>query len=472
MLFSSVAFLFYFLPILLVIYYIFKFNTKIKNFILLIFSLIFYAWGEPKIIVVMIVSIILNYLFGILIDKFREKKKIVRVLLVGICGINLSILFVFKYLAFSLEILNQVIGSSISIPRILLPIGISFFTFQSISYVVDIYRNKGRAQKNIFHMALYISFFPQLIAGPIVRYETISDQIDNRKESVNKFSVGCCRFITGLAKKMIIANSMAIVVDNIYFLSEGTGIPMTLAWVGAIAYTLQIFFDFSAYSDMAIGLGLMFGFKFDENFNYPYISKSITEFWRRWHISLGTWFKEYVYFPLGGSRVSNKDKMVRNLFIVWICTGIWHGAALKFIVWALINFIFILIEKITDFENLKISNTIKHIYTLITIIVLWVFFRAENLNIAKEYLISMFTLTNGWHSVYTIMFLKEYGIIFIAAIVFSTPIARKINYHIEKQKAGYGFFNTLYPIVLIIIFTISICYLVVGTYNPFIYFNF
>ncbi len=472
MLFSSVTFLFYFLPLILVLYYIFRFNTKIKNFILLVFSLFFYAWGEPKFILIMITSIISNYIFALFVDKFRDNKKVVKWILIATCAVNLGILYVFKYLAFTVGLLNSIAGTNIIVPTILLPIGISFFTFQALSYVIDVYRNTGKVQKNIFDLALYISFFPQLVAGPIVRYQTVADQIDNRKETIDKFSIGCSRFITGLGKKILISNSMAAVADKIYYINDMSEITMSLAWVGAIAYTLQIFYDFSGYSDMAIGLGLMFGFKFDENFNYPYISKSITEFWRRWHISLSTWFKEYVYIPLGGSRVKNKDIMVRNLFVVWLCTGIWHGASLTFIVWGLFNFVLILIEKIIDFEKLKISKIVKHIYALIMINISWVLFRAVDLDAAKRFFTGMLTPVNGFYSDYTIMFIREYAVIFIIAIVFTTPIAKKINFNIQKERVGYNIYHTMYPIIIMSVFIICVTYLVVGTYNPFIYFNF
>lgn len=294
MLFSSLIFLFYFLPITLVLYYVFRFNRTIQNMILLAVSLFFYAWGEPKFVVIMIVSIIMNYIFGLLVDRYRESKIKVKVFLVLMCAYNIGVLFIFKYLAFALRNISELISTELTIPSIVLPIGISFFTFQGMSYVIDVYRRHGEVQKNPFYVGLYIAFFPQLIAGPIVRYESVAEQILNRKETWNKFSIGTCRFITGLGKKVLISNNMAIVADYIYTMNSQGEIAASLAWLGSIAYTLQIFFDFSAYSDMAIGLGLMFGFKFEENFNYPYISKSISEFWRRWHISLGMWFKSYI----------------------------------------------------------------------------------------------------------------------------------------------------------------------------------
>ncbi|MBU5591654.1 MBOAT family protein [Clostridium sp. MSJ-4] len=472
MLFSSIIFIFYFLPIILILYYAFGFSRKIQNFILLISSLFFYAWGEPKFIIIMVISIIMNYIFGLFVDRYREEKSKARICLILMCICNIGILFVFKYLTFTLRNLNSFLSKPISIPNIVLPIGISFFTFQAMSYVIDVYRKDGEVQKNPFYVGLYIVFFPQLIAGPIVKYETVADQMLNRKETWRKFSVGTCRFIIGLGKKVMISNNMAIVADYIYTMSGQGSIAASLAWLGSIAYTFQIFFDFSAYSDMAIGLGLMFGFKFEENFNYPYISKSISEFWRRWHISLGNWFKTYVYFPLGGSRVSNKDIMIRNMLIVWVLTGVWHGAEWTFILWGLLNFVFLTIERFVMFEKIKNHNILKHIYTLLVVNFGWVIFRSPNLQEASSYFKAMFGGSGVFWSDYTGMFLKEYFIFFLCAIVFSMPIAKKINKYVVEKAKFHLIFHMLYPISLIMLFIVSVTYLVTGSYNPFIYFNF
>ncbi len=475
MLFSSTTFLFYFLPIVLILYYATFWSREVQNTILLVMSLLFYAWGEPRYIVLMMASILFNYCFGLLIDWGKNATAKKTLLVLSIIG-NIGTLFVFKYLNFFVRNLNQSIGAShaITVPNIILPIGISFFTFQAMSYVIDVYRGTAKVQKNVGDLGLYISFFPQLVAGPIVRYSAIQEQILKRKESLTKFSAGSSRFIVGLSKKILVSNSMAIVVDRIFTLqAENGAIPVTLAWLGAIAYTLQIYYDFSGYSDMAIGLGLMFGFRFDENFNYPYISKSIGEFWRRWHISLGTWFKEYVYFPLGGSRVENKDKMVRNLFIVWLLTGIWHGAEWTFVFWGAFNFFFILLEKLLSWESIKIKPWIKHMYCMFVVIIGWVLFRSENLIQAGSYLKDMFRLGEaGFFSSYTFMFIREYFVFFAAAIVFSMPLARRTNRYISEQKQGFVVFEVLYPVVMMGLFFICVCYLVKGTYNPFIYFNF
>lgn len=473
MLFSSVIFLFYFLPLVLILYYILRpFNT-VKNMILLGASLFFYAWGEPWFVLIMIISIIFNYIFALLVDRYRDNKSASTFILILMCVVNLSLLFIFKYLGFAVRTISEITNFQIHIPSIALPIGISFFTFQAMSYVIDVYRENGRVQKNPFYVALYISFFPQLIAGPIVRYSTIAEQIVVRKETWQKFSVGTCRFITGLGKKVLIANNMAIVADRIFQMNTNGGIPASLAWLGSIAYTLQIFFDFSGYSDMAIGLGLMFGFKFEENFNYPYISKSITEFWRRWHMSLGTWFKDYVYFPLGGSRIKNKDKVIRNLFIVWLLTGIWHGAEWTFVLWGLFNFVFIALEKFFAIDKKINFKIIPNLYALFVINLGWVLFRSANLIEAGKFISSMFGFSGkGFWSDYTFMFLKEYIIFFIAGIVFSMPIAKRMNKLIVDGARGSKILEFGYPFAIMALFLICVSYLTKGTYNPFIYFNF
>lgn len=473
MLFSSVIFLFYFLPIVLLMYYGTIFSRKLQNIILLIFSLFFYAWGESKVVLLLISSILINYIFALGIERYRRNEKVSKIIIIIMCTINLSLLFVFKYLGFVIRNINEMQSYQLVVPKLALPIGISFFTFKAISYVIDVYRGKCVAEKNPCYVGLYIAFFPQVLSGPISRYTEISEQILNRKETFRKFSVGCCRFIIGLSKKVLISSSMAVIVDRIFQMNSNIAIPISLAWLGSIAYTLQIFFDFSGYSDMAIGLGLMFGFKTNENFNYPYISKSITEFWRRWHISLSSWFRDYVYFPLGGSRVSNKDKVIRNLLVVWILTGIWHGAEWTFIIWGLLNFIFITIEKVFSFEKLEINNKLRHIYALFIINLGWVLFRSKDLIEAGNYIGCMFgAKSSGFWSDYTFMFIKENLIFFIAAIIFSTPIAKKTNKFIVDSAPGHKVFEVIYPFVMILLFFICITYIIKGTYNPFIYFNF
>ncbi len=403
MLFSSTTFIYLFLPIVVLFYYLFKWNRLLQNILLLLASLVFYAWGEPKFVFVMMTSIIVNWLLGLIIDKKKRNKTAAKVMLGIDILFNIGLLFVFKYLTFTGSIFQSIIGTNLHIPQIALPIGISFFTFQAMSYVIDVYRQKGEVQTNLLYVGLYISFFPQLIAGPIVRYETIASEIKNRKESLNDFFDGFARFVVGLAKKVLLANSFAILADQVFnTVRDGGSISVMYGWLGAVAYTFQIFFDFSGYSDMAIGMGRMFGFHFLENFNYPYVSTSITEFWRRWHISLGTWFRDYLYFPLGGSRCS-KGRNILNLFIVWALTGMWHGANLTFLVWGLMYFILLVIEKITGIHNNKgkIIRVFKWLYTILFVIVGWIIFRAESLSDAFVYLKSVFGLNgNTFQMVY------------------------------------------------------------------------
>lgn len=391
MLFSSEIFLFVFLPCTLFVYYVLLHKSRqLQNIFLALISLFFYAWGEPYFVLIMLGSILCNWWFAIMVDRHRDDATYVRLIITGMLVVNLGIMFVFKYLMFTLENVNILLGSGISVPTIALPIGLSFFTFQAISYVIDVYRQNGEVQKNPMNVALYISFFPQLIAGPIVRYQTVAEQIKNRKETVADFSEGCTRFILGLSKKVLLSNNFALIADAAF--TEGE-LTLHFAWVGAIAYTLQIYYDFSGYSDMAIGLGKMFGFHFLENFDYPYVSKSISEFWRRWHISLGSWFRDYVYFPLGGSRVKSKTRLVFNLFVVWFLTGIWHGANWTFIVWGLMYFILIALEKLTRFE--KKLGVLGHVYSMFFVVIGWVIFRAENIGQAVQYIATMLDFSGG-----------------------------------------------------------------------------
>ncbi len=468
MLFSTTTFIIIFLPIVITIYYGLLRKTKtLKNVFLLLASITFYAWGEPYFVLVMLLSIFVNWILGLWIDKYREEKIKARMILSIMLIFNLGILGIFKYVNFFVTNLNDILNTNFSIPNIVLPIGISFFTFQAISYVIDIYKKDAKVQKNPLNMGLYISFFPQLIAGPIVRYKTIAEQIETRKESFEKFSQGVVRFMKGLAKKVLLSNSLAMVADKAFGM-PATEISVGFAWLGILGYTLQIYFDFSGYSDMAIGLAKMFGFELEENFNYPYISKSITEFWRRWHISLGTWFRDYVYIPLGGSRVGKK-RLILNLFVVWTLTGFWHGANWTFIVWGIFYFILLTIEKLTNLsrnqsEN-KIINILKHSYTLFFVMIGWVMFRSDSLGQVVQYIKAMFGIGGNilWDN-QTILYVKEYSLYFILGILCSIPLFQKK----EKVKV----IRYLYGIILLIIFYISMCYIIKGTYNPFIYFNF
>lgn len=472
MLFSSTVFLYLFLPVLLFFYYIvFRKSRICQNVLLLLASLFFYAWGEPKFVIIMIASIIVNWAFGLLVHKHREKRSVSRLIIALSVMFNLSILFVFKYLTFAGGIVESLVGANWSIPTIALPIGISFFTFQGLSYVIDVYRQKGEVQNNLLYVGLYISFFPQLIAGPIVRYETVADEIKNRRENPTDFFDGFARFVLGMAKKVLLANAFALLADQVFNAAKaGDNISVAFSWLGALAYMFQIFFDFSGYSDMAIGLGRMFGFHFLENFDYPYISTSISEFWRRWHMSLGTWFRDYLYFPLGGSRVK-RGRMIFNLFVVWSLTGLWHGANLTFVVWGLMYFLLITIEKLTGFEKTKATWSIplKHIYTLFFVIMGWVVFRAESMPDALHYFGAMFGLNgNALVDGLATGYFFQNLVLIIVAMVASTPLFRTLDRRFCDRIA----YRCIYAAVLILLFILSLASLVSNSYNPFIYFNF
>ncbi|MBR5273288.1 MAG: MBOAT family protein [Clostridia bacterium] len=475
MIFSTSIFIFAFLPVVLLgNFVIFKKWRTAQNVFLLLASLFFYAWGEPVFVLIMLFSIFANWLFGMLVVKRTSKKYQYTILAITVF-VNLAILFVFKYLMFTLTNINALFGSDITVPSITLPIGISFFTFQAMSYVIDVYRGHGEMQKNPLNVGLYVSFFPQLIAGPIVRYETIADQIKNRVETLNDFCEGLCRFIVGMAKKMLLSNTMAVIADAAFKnnLTDGGTISVAFAWLGAIAYTFQIFFDFSGYSDMAIGLGRMFGFHFLENFDYPYISSSVSEFWRRWHISLGTWFRDYVYIPLGGNRVKTKFRLIFNLFVVWFLTGVWHGANWTFITWGLMYFVLLMFEKLTGFDKKSfgiIGNILRRIYTLLFVVIGWVIFRSESLSYAIEYIKSMFGIVgNAFSEAAFQLHLSENIVFLIAAVVFSIPVTKAISKKLSSKPVLY---ETVRAVSLIIILILSLSYVTKNAYNPFIYFNF
>ena len=469
MLFSSTTFIFMFLTLLLILYFPIK-NIKYRNIILLIFSLIFYSWGEPKYIFLMLLTVLIAYMFGLLIDKYRNDKKKSKLFLVISVILILLNLFIFKYLDFSIGIINSVFKTNIGITKLVLPIGISFYTFQILSYVIDLYWGKVGVQKNYFRLLLYVSFFPQLIAGPIVRYETVEKEISDRKTTLDGFISGFKRFIWGLAKKVIIANNVAIFCDYVYnnYSSYGSNI----LWVAAVCYTLQIYFDFSGYSDMSIGLGKMFGFNFLENFNYPYIATSITDFWRRWHISLSSFFRDYVYIPLGGNRVS-KIKFIRNIFIVWLLTGIWHGASYNFILWGLYYAILLLFEKMVTGKYIeKLPKVLKILYSLFFITLGWVIFRVENINDLILVIKKMFSFNN---TSFVTLFNNNAMLIstipyILLGIFLSIPIDKLFKTKVDKSN---GIVLTLIEdLILGILFGISIMFLVSNSYNPFIYFRF
>ena len=463
MVFSSTIFLFLFLPIVLILYFnpIFK-GRKYRNFILLGSSLVFYAWGEPVYVFVMIGSIVINWLLGIWMEKKWNYRKTIAAVAVAY---NVLLLFVFKYLSFLLQELNGLLKKDIFSLSIALPIGISFFTFQLLSYIFDVYYGTEKAQKNVFSLGLYISMFPQLIAGPIVRYGQIAEEIDHRKETREDFTEGMTRFIYGLGKKVLLSNYLAQIADNVFGTAGGCSV-MT-AWIGAVAYTLQIYFDFSGYSDMAIGLGRMFGFHFAENFHYPYMAKSITDFWRRWHISLSSWFRDYVYIPLGGKRVK-KARWIFNLFAVWTLTGIWHGANWTFLLWGLFYFVLLLTEKMTGLDQ-KLGK-LSHVYTLLMVILAWVMFRAENVSEGLRFIGNMFGIgAAGFADKVFFNYLWNGKLVLLAAVIFAAPVApaikKKLSRYGELAEAGEA-------LLLLAIFLLSMFVTVSSTYNPFIYFNF
>jgi D-alanyl-lipoteichoic acid acyltransferase DltB (MBOAT superfamily) len=444
-------------------------------------SVLFYAYGEPKFVFVMLFSILMNWLFGLMVHYFKKKnvQEAARVVIAVMVVFNIALFFVFKYLNFAIRNINNLFGDVISQTNIVLPIGISFFTFQAMSYVFDVYRGRGDVQKNPLNTALYITFFPQLIAGPIVRYETVSKEINSRVFNSDDFLRGVQRFIIGLAKKAILANSVAVVADWA-FKTEGLAtLPILGAWLGVIAYTLQIYFDFSGYSDMAIGMGLMFGFHFNENFNYPYISKSITEFWRRWHISLGSWFRDYVYFPMGGSRVKTQSRLIFNLFVVWTLTGVWHGANWQFAFWGFLYFVLIAFEKLTDLpKKLEESGNfimiqLYRIFTLLAVMIGWVFFRADGLKNGVKYLLALFGLKNNAPSNETAYFLlKENAVIFLIGIIASTPIVKILFQKTESLFRDNIVVFYCKNALLLALFIVAASFTISSSYNPFIYFNF
>ena len=470
MLFSGITFIYLFLPITLIVYYgLLRKNRTAQNVFLLIMSLLFYAWGEPKFVLIMSASIVFNWLFGLLVGDAKAKGKLLQMrLFVAISVvINLSLLFIFKYLGFAADILSSLFPSLSAVPEIALPIGISFFTFQAMSYVIDVSRGRGEVQKSILNVGLYISFFPQLIAGPIVRYETVSDEIKNRKETREDFFSGFSLFIIGLSKKVLLANAFGLLADEIFdSLFPASPVAASVAWLGAIAYTFQIFFDFCGYSDMARGLGRMFGFHFDQNFDYPYISSSVTEFWRRWHISLGTWFRDYVYIPLGGSRVG-KWRLIFNLFAVWCLTGIWHGANFTFILWGLMYFVLLVIEKLTGLDKATRFSALRYIVTMFFVIIGWVLFRSPSLSAALGYILCMFG-KGGATSPDFSAYLSQNLLILICGAIFSAPVIKLIPEKLSKSIAG----EILGAAALIILFILCISSLASSSYNPFIYFNF
>lgn len=458
MVFSSILFIFRFLPIAMILYFLTP--NKYKNLTLLLISLTFYSWGEPKYFLIMVASIFVDYFISRGIEKSRNNKKVSIALLSISIVFNLGMLFFFKYFNFFLENVNNILELSLKYVKITLPLGISFYTFQTMSYTIDVFLGKVKAEKNIINFGAFVCLFPQLIAGPIVKYTDINVELKHRKIDMKQIQDGIELFILGLGSKVLIANNIGAFWSEI----EGkgfAGVGTVIAWISVLAFAFQIYFDFSGYSLMAIGLGKILGFNFPRNFNYPYISKSITEFWRRWHITLGSWFKEYVYIPLGGNRVG-RLRLYINLFIVWFLTGFWHGASYNFILWGLYFFILISIEKAVLLKFLEKHKIISHIYSIFFILLGWAIFAVVDLGQLKILLKEMFSISKNNQWMY---YVRNYGITFIIATVFSTPIVKNIYNKVIKS-------DILNTFILMIIFLLCIAYLVDATYNPFLYFRF
>ena len=462
MVFSSLLFLFFYLPVTLAVYYLSP--PRWRNLWLFIVNLVFYGWGEPVYVVLMVFSIAVNYAAGYLIDLHRDKG---RLLLALNAVINLGLLFFFKYYDFLAQNLSQIPGLGFLHPLgVTLPIGISFYTFQNMSYPIDVYRGDARSQRSFIRYGTYVALFPQLIAGPIVRYKDIAEQLDSRKETKGKFASGVSRFCIGLSKKVLLANNIGALWD-VYKAMDPTSLSAADAWLGALAFTFQIYFDFSGYSDMAIGLGRMLGFDFVENFNYPYISRSITEFWRRWHISLSTWFRDYVYIPLGGNR-RGKGRQILNLLIVWTLTGIWHGASWNFLLWGLYYALLLILEKVFLYEKLELApGWVGHIYALILVIVGWVLFSIEDLAGCVLYLRSMFFGGAGLCSPMFLYYLRSFAPGIAVMILASTPLMKKLYARLPESVS-----RITSPVLVLASLLLCTAYLVDSTYNPFLYFRF
>lgn len=469
MLFSSAVFLLFFLPAMLLGYYVvFRGMPNGKNLFLLAGSLFFYAWGEPWFVLVMLGSIAVNYTLGRWAHRLRRTNCYMEPLLIVTLSVNLGLLFLFKYLTFTLESFT-LFGFYPQIPGIRLPIGISFFTFQALSYVIDVSKGKAQVQRDPLKLGLYISFFPQLVAGPIVKYSHIAPQLDDRHTTWDDFSSGCTRFLVGLSKKVLLSNQLAVVADRAFDMEFGQ-LSAPFAWLGILCYTLQIYYDFSGYSDMAIGLGAMFGFRFQENFRHPYSSHSIAEFWRRWHISLSSWFRDYLYIPLGGSRTG---KTVRNLFLVWLATGLWHGANWTFIAWGLFYFALLFLERFRGLGK-GWPKWLQWAFTFLMVNLGWVLFRGDTLEHAWLYFLSMLG-AGGGESGFALLHLREYAVPLTAAILLMFPPSPRLitrGRQLLSRPIPAVIFGGINALALLLLLLICLCYLVKGTYNPFVYFSF
>lgn len=473
MIFSSLLFLFRFLPAVLLCYYIVP--RSLRNLVLFLFSLVFYAWGEPVYIVLMLVSILISYTGGIAVDCMKRKgrQRAARAALAVSSVLSLSLLGFFKYADFVIGTVNGLTGAGLDLLKVALPIGISFYTFQTMSYTIDVYRGEAAVQKNIISFGAYVVMFPQLIAGPIVQYKTIDLQLRSRRETAEEFAQGVHRFMIGLGKKVLLANNAGALWDTIQAMPVGE-VPALTAWIGLAAYTFQLYFDFSAYSDMAIGLGHMFGFRFLENFRYPYLSKSITEFWRRWHISLGTWFREYVYIPLGGNR-AGRLRHIRNILIVWLLTGFWHGASWNFVVWGVYYGVLLLIEKYFLGKHLKkLPAVLQHIYCMFFVMIGWNLFVFDDMGAGLQFFRALFGgYGQGFCNGETLYLLSGNLILLVLLVLGSTTLPKRAGERICRMLEGHEAIrtvvrNTFYAVV----FLLCIAWLVDASYNPFLYFRF
>ena len=467
MLFSSIPFLYYFLPLVLAVYFLTP--RAGKNAVLFLSSLLFYAWGEPRFCIFMLLSIAQGYVFGRLIEKHAQNKKRSKLFLTASVALSLALLAYCKYADFFLSSVNAVTGLSFKLLHVALPIGISFYTFQILSYVVDVYRGEVPAQKSFLKLGTYIAMFPQLIAGPIVRYADIAPQLDSRQTTLEDVSSGACRFVIGLSKKVLLAN---VLYELITAFQQSRDLSVLYFWLYAVSFALQLYFDFYCYSDMAIGLGRIFGFRFQENFNYPYISGSITEFWRRWHISLGSWFRDYVYIPLGGNRVS-KAKWLRNILVVWMLTGLWHGASWNFVLWGLGFAVLLVAEKLVYGRLLQRTHVLKHVYTLLLVTLSFVLFNADSVSEAVSQLGAMFG-AGGLPLVSTegVYYLKSYAGTFLFAAIGATPLVSNAISRFGKTRFGAQALTVLQPLVMLALLAACTAFLVDGSFNPFLYFRF
>ena len=467
MLFSSIPFLYYFLPLVLAVYFLVP--RGLKNAVLFASSLLFYAWGEPRFCLFMLLSILQGYVFGRLIEKNAENRKWSKIFLTASVLLSLGLLGYCKYADFFISSVNAVTGLSLKLLRVALPIGISFYTFQILSYVVDVYRGDVPAQKSFLKLGTYIAMFPQLIAGPIVRYAEIAPQLDERETTLEDVSSGAGRFVIGLSKKVLLAN---VLYEIITVFQKSRDLSVLFYWLYAVSFALQLYFDFSGYSDMAIGLGRIFGFRFSENFDYPYISASITEFWRRWHKSLGSWFRDYVYIPLGGNQVS-KSKWLRNIFIVWMLTGLWHGASWNFVLWGLGFAVLLVAEKLLYKERLEKTHVLKHVYVLLFVTLSFVLFNASSVKEAASQIGAMFGADGlPLVSAESLYYAKSYAVTFLIAVIGATPLCKNVVSKLAETARGAQVLAILQPVWLVLLLAACTAFLVDGSFNPFLYFRF